>query len=182
MKDSGIEWVGEIPKGWTKSRIKFEFKNLNYKRIPLSAEERGKRQGVYPYYGASNIIDYVDDYLFEEDTILIAEDGANLVHRNLPLAVYARGKYWVNNHAHILLPKDRQFIFWLSLLEAIDYNPWISGSAQPKLTAEAISNVEFALPPLSERKLIATYLEQKTNQIDTLITTVQQTITTLKEY
>ena len=156
MKDSGIPWIGEIPAHWEISRVKFEMDNLNYRRIPLSAEERGERSGKYPYYGASNVIDYVDDYLFDETSILIAEDGANLVLRNLPLAIIAEGKYWVNNHAHILRPRDRAFRFWAPLLEALDYRPFISGSAQPKLTAEAIGNVEVGVPPtVGERRAIA---------------------------
>jgi type I restriction enzyme S subunit len=156
MKDSGVPWIGEIPAHWVVSSVKFEFDNLNSRRIPLSAEERGKRSGEYPYYGASNIIDYLDDYLFDETTILVAEDGANLVLRNLPLAIIATGKYWVNNHAHILRPRDGAFHFWAPLLESLDYRPFISGSAQPKLTAEAIGNVEVGVPPtIDERRSIA---------------------------
>ncbi|MEM9405160.1 MAG: restriction endonuclease subunit S [Acidobacteriota bacterium] len=155
MKGSGIPWIGEIPAHWEVSRVKFQMDNLNYRRIPLSADERGKRSGEYPYYGASGIIDHVDGYLFSETTILVAEDGANLVLRNLPLAIVANGSYWVNNHAHILRPKDREFAFWAAVLESLDYRSFVSGSAQPKLTAEAIGNVEIGVPPIEERRGIA---------------------------
>lgn len=85
MKHSGVEWLGEVPEHWKISKVGFEFCFLNKKRIPLSSEERGKRQGGYPYYGASGVIDYVDDYLFDEDLILLGEDGANLLNRSTPL-------------------------------------------------------------------------------------------------
>ena len=106
LKPSGVDWLGDVPAHWEMSRVKNEFDSLNHRRIPLSAVERGAmvvRQ--YDYYGASGIIDKVDSYLFDDDLLLIAEDGANLVLRNLPLAVIARGKFWVNNHAHILKPR-----------------------------------------------------------------------------
>ena len=77
---------------------------LDGRRIPLRKADREKRRGPYPYYGASGIIDYIDDYLFDEDLLLLSEDGANLVNRSTPIAFIASGKYWVNNHAHVLKP------------------------------------------------------------------------------
>ena len=183
MKDSGIPWIGEIPAHWEISRVKFEMDNLNYRRIPLSAEERGERSGKYPYYGASNVIDYVDDYLFDETSILIAEDGANLVLRNLPLAIIAEGKYWVNNHAHILRPRDRAFRFWAPLLEALDYRPFISGSAQPKLTAEAIGNVEVGVPPtVGERRAIAERVSSVESELTAPASRLAIQVEKLREY
>ncbi len=106
LKPSGVEWLGEVPEHWEVSRVKNEFLCLNRHRIPLSATERGAMTiRRYDYYGASGVIDKVDEYLFDDDLLLIAEDGANLVLRNLPLAIIARGQFWVNNHAHILKPR-----------------------------------------------------------------------------
>ncbi|PMZ30475.1 restriction endonuclease subunit S, partial [Pseudomonas sp. GW247-3R2A] len=82
--------------------VRHIFRNCNSKRVPLSSAERADLEEIYPYYGASGIIDMVDDYLFDGPRILVAEDGANLLSRNTPLAFIATGKYWVNNHAHIL--------------------------------------------------------------------------------
>ncbi len=131
MKNSGIEWIGEIPEHWDMKKVKYTFNNLDYKRIPLSSEERGKMtEKVYDYYGASGVIDKVDYYLFDETLILIGEDGANLFSRSTPLAFLARGKYWVNNHAHILKPKNGDIDYFVNLLESIDYSIYISGSAQ----------------------------------------------------
>ncbi|MEM8995421.1 MAG: restriction endonuclease subunit S [Acidobacteriota bacterium] len=153
MKDSGVPWIGEIPAHWKLSKVKNELENLNYRRIPLSTSERNHRQGPYPYYGASGIIDSVDDYIFDETAILIAEDGANLVLRNLPLAIVARGKYWVNNHAHILRVRSGLVTFWANLVEILDYRPFISGSAQPKLTSEALGNIQVGIPGSLEEGL-----------------------------
>ena len=93
LKPSGVDWLGDVPQHWEVSRVKTEFLSMNHRRVPLSAVERGVmtvRQ--YDYYGASGVIDRVDDYLFDDELLLIAEDGANLVLRNLPLAITARGK------------------------------------------------------------------------------------------
>ena len=101
----------------------------------------------YDYYGASGIIDKVDDYLFDDELLLIAEDGANLVMRNLPLAIIARGRFWVNNHAHILKPRRGNIEFLAWVMEGLNYLPWISGAAQPKLTQDRLMGIAIAVPP-----------------------------------
>lgn len=166
-RDSEIEWLGIIPSHWNICRVKEELVNLDYKRIPLSAEVRGEMQNPqYDYYGASGVIDVVDDYIFDESTILIGEDGANILMRNSPLAFIAKGKYWVNNHAHILKTKRGELVYFCYLLESYDYTTLTSGSAQPKLTAFQLMNVWIMVPPSSEQKAIANYLDIKTAQID----------------
>ncbi len=183
MKDSGVPWIGEIPAHWSVSRVKFECDNLNFRRIPLSTQERGTRQGEFPYYGASGVIDHVDDFLFDETTILVAEDGANLVLRNLPLAIIATGQYWVNNHAHILRPRDQATYFWAPLLESLDYRPFISGSAQPKLTAEAIGNVLVGVPPTVEERLeIAAHVREVAATTDAPRSRLVEQLGNLREY
>ena len=87
---------------WHEYRIEDFGEIQNQKRVPLSAMERAKRKGDYPYYGASGIVDYVDGYLFEGEHVLISEDGENLRTRNTPIAFKVNGRFWVNNHAHIL--------------------------------------------------------------------------------
>ena len=181
-KDSGVEWLGDVPEGWDNTFLKFKIINLNFKRIPISASERENISGEYPYYGASGIIDYVEDYIFNETTILIGEDGANLLSKSTPLAFIAKDKYWVNNHAHILKPKDSLFDFWTYVLNSIDLTPFITGSAQPKLTAEALSNLQVVFPKsLKERIGISNYLNEKTKKIDTLIEKQKSLIELLKE-
>ena len=147
----------------------------------MSALERESKKGIYPYYGASGIIDYVDEYLLDEETILIAEDGANLLSRSTPLAFIAKGKYWVNNHAHILKPKNLLFNFWTYFLQSLDYTIYITGSAQPKLSREKLGEVIVLYPSLEEQTQIANFLDHETAKIDSLIEKQQQLIELLKE-
>ena len=147
MKDSGVEWLREVPEHWEVGPVKRFLASMNHKRIPLSSEERSTRQGEYPYYGASGVIDSVDDFLFEESLVLVSEDGANLLMRSTPIAFVASGKYWVNNHAHILKPLDGMPTFWSEMIEALQIAPFVTGSAQPKLTSEALMNLIVAAPP-----------------------------------
>ena len=159
MRNSGVSWIGEIPAHWSIKRVRAVFKNLDSRRIPLSGEQRGKMTSrQYDYYGASGAIDKVDDYLFDEPLILIAEDGANLVMRNLRLAYIASGKYWVNNHAHILKPLSGNMTYLCEALECVDYNPLITGAAQPKLTKDALKGVEIPFPPPEEQSAIASFV------------------------
>ena len=92
----------KLPSNWC--WIEFNEVVINYdgKRIPLKSSDRNLRQGIFPYYGASGIIDYIDDYIFDGQYLLIAEDGANLINRSTPIAFEEQGKFWVNNHAHII--------------------------------------------------------------------------------
>ena len=120
---------------------------LDSKRIPLSSKERKMLEKKYPYYGAQGIVDYVDNYLFDGDYILVAEDGNNLKSLNEPITTWASGKFWVNNHAHILGEKEGyclRYIYYL--LSCMDLRGCITGSAQPKLNQDNLSNIEIHLP------------------------------------
>lgn len=183
MKNSGVEWLGEVPEHWNIVPIRYLFEFKNNLRVPISAEDRAKMsEKAYPYYGASGIIDYVDDFIFSEDLILVAEDGANLLSRSSPLAFIATGKYWVNNHAHIIKPHNDMLKFWEYLLQIYDFKLLISGSAQPKLTKENLGSILLPNPPLAEQTAIADYLDEQTAQIDRLSERVQQVIDSLKSY
>lgn len=102
-KDQG--GLSSLPRGWCWGTIGEITENHDGRRVPIKAADRHKRSGPYPYYGASGIIDDIDDYLFEGDYLLIAEDGANLLSRSTPIAFRAGGKFWVNNHAHVVRTK-----------------------------------------------------------------------------
>jgi type I restriction enzyme S subunit len=170
MKDTGVEWIGEIPKHWKISKVKFELDFHNQTRIPLSAEERGARQGPYPYYGSTSLIDYVDDYLFDGNYILIAEDGANLLFRNLRLSFQVKGKFWVNNHAHILKSKNDGYDgYFCELLEQSDFTTFITGSAQPKLTLNSIKEVPLCVPPNAEISEISQNIELVSSEFSKVI-------------
>lgn len=180
-KDSGVEWIGDIPSHWNVKNLRYAFDFLNYRRIPLSALERGNKQGSYPYYGASGIIDYVDDYLFDEKLLLIAEDGANLLSKSTPLAFLAEGKYWVNNHAHILKPKTKAYGFWEKLLCNVDYTVFITGAAQPKLSRENLGGISLPIPPIDEQLKIEKFIDQKAFEMDQVIAIKEQQIALLNE-
>jgi type I restriction enzyme S subunit len=183
LKDSGIPWIGEIPAHWEVARVKNQFRCLNTKRIPLNAVERGSMtMRTYDYYGASGVIDKVDDYLFDDELLLIAEDGANLVLRNLPLAIIARGRFWVNNHAHILKPLHGNIVFLAHVLETLSYKPWISGAAQPKLTQDRLMAISVAIAPPEEQDLIVNHTNEHTRPLNSAISRLEREITLLREY
>jgi len=176
MKESGIDWLGEIPEHWKVKKLKYLFKNLDFRRIPLSGEERSYMQKNYPYYGASGIIDMVENFIFEEALLLVAEDGANLLSRSTPLAFTAEGKYWVNNHAHILIK------YWEGLLQTFDYTPLISGAAQPKLTAENLANISLPAPPANEQNQIVEFINREAGLIDEMTHKIEKSLDLLCEY
>lgn len=181
MKDSGVEWLREIPAHWKVKPLKRVFANLDFRRRPLSGEERATMTKEYPYYGASGIIDQVEDYLFDEPLILVAEDGANLYSRSTSLAFVATGKYWVNNHAHILRPRDGMVSYWAHVLGSVVFDPWITGSAQPKLTSENLGNIPLPVPPVKDRNAILAFVDRETVGLDLLKSKVRDAIDRLKE-
>lgn len=119
--------------------------NLDNQRIPISKEKR--EHGIYPYYGASGIVDYVNDYIFDEDILLISEDGANLLARVTPIAFSVAGKCWVNNHAHVLKFKNidnQKYVEYY--LNSISIKNYITGTAQPKLNKQALNSIKVPMP------------------------------------
>ncbi|MBP3467566.1 MAG: restriction endonuclease subunit S [Paludibacteraceae bacterium] len=142
---------------------------LDYKRKPLSSMERSTRKGIYPYYGASGIIDSIDDYIFDGEHILISEDGENLRTRQTPIAFLANGKFWVNNHAHILKADyvhSRLICYYFAQL---DLNPYITGAVQPKLSQDSLNRIPLFLPTsINEREKIVSILSSLDDKIDLL--------------
>jgi type I restriction enzyme, S subunit len=126
--------------GWVETTLASIAENLDSRRVPITKSDR--TGGEYPYYGASGIVDYVSDFLFDEELLLISEDGANLLARTYPIAFAASGKYWVNNHAHVLRfknSKEQKFIEYY--LNSISLAPFVSGMAQPKLNQKSLNNI-----------------------------------------
>jgi restriction endonuclease S subunit len=120
-------------------------------RVPVRKSDR--LAGPYPYYGASGIIDSVDRYLFDGEYLLVAEDGANLLSRSTPIAFSASGKFWVNNHAHVLAAVPGVDLAFLELwLNSVDLAPYVTGTAQPKLTQASLNRVEVRLPPIQDQR------------------------------
>lgn len=182
LTPSGIDWLGDVPEHWATSRVGHLFRNLDHRRVPIAGEDRSILDKTYPYYGASGVIDHVDKYIFDETLILVAEDGANLLTRSTPLAFLASGKYWVNNHAHILKPVDGDIRYWVAVLKTFDYTPLITGAAQPKLTSERLGTIVLPHPPSGEQRAIADFLDRETAHIDRMINRVEVAIDRLQEY
>ncbi len=119
--------------------------NLDNKRIPITKSKRN--HGKIPYYGASGIVDYVSDWIFDDDLLLISEDGANLLMRTYPIAFSVYGKCWVNNHAHVLKFKNKMVQNWVeNYLNSIDLSNYISGMAQPKLNQTKLNIIKIPIP------------------------------------
>ncbi len=133
-------------------------------RKPL--EEAVRVAGPYPYYGASGIVDYVDGYIFDEELVLLSEDGANITDRNYPVCFLASGKYWVNNHAHVLKVKaGNENNFVCNSLERKDFNQYNSGMAMPKLNKEVCKGIPIDCPQYDEQKKIGDYFRNLDNLI-----------------
>ncbi len=146
---------GRIPTSWTVRPLGHVCEFLDGQRVPIKESDRAKRRGEYPYYGASGIIDWIDGFIFDEELILIGEDGANIVDRSSPMAYKVSGKCWVNNHAHVLRPHDTYDIdFLVEYLESISYLPFKSGTAQPKLNKAACEAIPIPVPPKNEQQKI----------------------------
>lgn len=149
------------------NKLRFDEITLNYdkKRIPLSAMERTKRQGAFRYFGAQGVIDYVDDYIFDGKYLLIAEDGENLKSKRQNIAQIVEGKFWVNNHAHIVQCNEKCILEYLAyLINSKDVSGYITGSAQPKLSQANLNAMEFDIPSIKEQQNILSILlpiEQK---------------------
>lgn len=184
LKDSGIEWIGVISTNAKMYRLKNVANILDEFRQPITADLRNQNADIlYDYYGASGAIDKIDGYTIDDHVMLIGEDGANLRMRNLPLMYEVNGKAWINNHAHILKPKKNILFKYLFLaLESLDINPYITGSAQPKLNQENLKNIWLPVFSIEEQQQIVDYLDEKCGKIDRLIAIKQEKIEKLQEY
>ena len=139
---------------------------------------------TYDYYGASGVIDKIDKYLFDDELLLIGEDGANLLTRSKPIAFIATGKYWVNNHAHVIDATDKIILHWLRIfINAIDLSQFVTGSAQPKITQDNLNSIVIPLPPFAEQHRIVAAIESAFTVIDEIErnkTDLQDAITAAK--
>ena len=153
--------IGEIPEEWDVKKLECVFEILDSMRKPIKASDREKIEGNIPYYGASGVIDWINDYIFDEELILLGEDGENLNSRNSDLAFKIFGKTWVNNHAHVfrvINKKECNIDFMVYYLEAKDYSIYIAGSAQPKITQAQCRKFLLPLPEKQEQDKIASIL------------------------
>lgn len=154
--------------------------NLDSKRVPITKSKRVK--GDIPYYGASGIVDYVADFIFDEDLLLVSEDGANLLARTYPIAFSISGKSWVNNHAHVLRFSDfcsQQFVEYY--LNSISLEPYVSGMAQPKLNQKALNGIPVPFPSIDIQQTVVDQLHALSSNSDRLKSIYQQKLDVLAE-
>lgn len=160
----------DVPKGWAWCRFMSVTINRDSERKPISSANRTNVAKIYDYYGASGKIDKIDKFIFNEKLLLIGEDGANLVTRSKPIAFFAEGQYWVNNHAHCIDSTDKLILEYLCLyINAISLEKYVTGSAQPKMTQDNMNSIFIALPPYEEQKR----LEFQVNHILKTVSTIE---------
>jgi type I restriction enzyme S subunit len=167
--------------GWTETTLDKISTNLDSQRIPVTKSLR--ESGEYPYYGASGIVDHVADYIFEGNNLLISEDGANLLARSTPIAFSVSGRYWVNNHAHILnfqnMATQRYVEFYL---ESIELDEYITGAAQPKLNQKALNSIPIPIPESIEAQAeIVKIIESLQAETQRLTSIYERKLTALEE-
>lgn len=170
--DSHLEAVfSQRGEGWVKTTLDKLSTNLDNKRVPITKIDR--TSGEYPYYGASGIVDYVADYIFDGELLLVSEDGANLLARSTPIAFGVSGKCWVNNHAHILKFKSMATQRFVELyLASIKLDEYITGAAQPKLNQKALNSIPIPIPksPDTQAKIVESIdvLSTETQRLEAL--------------
>jgi len=166
--------------GWKDKTLNQISDNLDSKRVPITKNVRSG--GSIPYYGASGIVDYVADYIFDEDLLCVSEDGANLLARTYPIAFSIKGKTWVNNHAHILRFKNMVTQKFIELyLNSIKLDDFISGMAQPKLNQAMLNKIPIPFPSLSEQQTIVAKLDTLSAETKRLEAIYQQKLNNLEE-
>jgi len=172
-----VEYSNQLPEGWKWVKLGDVTNNFDGKRIPLSKEVRSKRKGEYRYYGATEIIDLIDEYIFDGTYLLIGEDGANLVSKSRPLSFIVEGKFWVNNHAHVLQTKDELKIKYLDYyFNSITLEPYVTGSAQPKLNQMNLNKIPVPLAPLNQQTQIVEEIEKRFSEADNLEKAIDESL------
>ena len=164
---ASLKTMLEPKEGWEEKTLPDISENLDSKRKPVT---KGKREaGIYPYYGASGIVDYVSDYIIDDDILLISEDGANLVARSTPIAFSVSGKVWVNNHAHILKFQNIYTQYFVEYYFAsIKIDEYVTGAAQPKFSQKNMNKLPIWIPSLSEQQSIVATLDSLKSKVDRL--------------
>lgn len=152
---------------WKEYKLGELVETLDNQRIPLSSMERAQRKGIYRYYGAQGVIDYIDSYIFDGKYMLVAEDGNNIKERKENIALIAEGKYWVNNHAHILKSNgkcDLDLVCYI--INQMDISGFVTGTAQPKLNQANLMKLPLYLPDLPTQQRIASILSSLDAKIE----------------
>ena len=164
----------QLPDGWEYKQLEEVAIIFDNVRIPLNAKERENRirnkqsSELYPYYGATGQVGLIDEYLLEGKFLLLGEDGAPFLDKNAIKAYPVEGRFWVNNHAHILKPKY-DFDFLVYYLNGLDYKAYVSGSTRLKLTQSSMSKIKILMPPQEEQRQISQILNRIFKVLDSIV-------------
>lgn len=181
-KNSNIEWVGKIPSHWIRTKTNFISRNLDGKRVPLNGSEREDMKGKIPYWGSNGVVDYINQSLFEEELVLVGEDGSPFFDKLKDVSFYINEPVWINNHIHVLKADINVLAKYLVYsFNCIDYKHFITGSTRDKLTKSDLSRIPHILPPINEQQQIVNFLDYKTKKIDQLLAYKKKKIELLKE-
>jgi type I restriction enzyme S subunit len=156
---------------------------LDGRRIPLNAEARAERSGPFPYWGAGNVVDHIDDYLFDEVLVLLGEDGAPFFDKARDVAFYVEGRVWVNNHIHVLRPNSSWLPRYLvHMLNAVDYGAYITGSTRDKLTQAEMNDIRLPATPVEDQHRIVEQLEISFRMLEDVRNRLTRQVSLLREH
>ena len=169
--------------GWETKRLDEVADILDNRRIPVNSKERDSRQGPVPYFGATGQVGWIDDHIFDEEIVLLGEDGAPFLDSTKQKAYIVRGKSWVNNHAHVLRAKeDIPSLYLKYWLDRLDYRPYVNGTTRLKLTQGEMRRIPGPLPPERERYEIVAEIEKQFSRLDEAVANLQRVKANLKRY
>jgi type I restriction enzyme S subunit len=172
-----------LPEGWSWIPLGQYVENHDGRRVPISRSERESRQGAFPYYGASGVIDTIDGFTHDGEFVLIGEDGANLLTRSKPLAFLTRGKVWVNNHAHVLRCKPGFSNAYLAYyINSINLSAYVTGTAQPKLSQSMMNKIPIPVAPPEQQTEIVAEIEKQFSRLGVAVANLQRVKANLKRY
>jgi type I restriction enzyme S subunit len=174
----------DVPQGWAPIKLENCVEILDSLRVPVNSTEREKRRGDVPYYGATGQVGWIDDFLFDEELVLIGEDGAPFLDKSKPIAYIIRGKSWVNNHAHVLraisaLTRNK---FIKYQLDHVDFTEQVNGTTRLKLTQSAMRSLPILLPPLAEQERIVEKVEALLTRVKTARESLARVSSILKRF
>jgi type I restriction enzyme S subunit len=174
---------GGVPVGWLRAPLGEVVEILDGRRIPVNASEREKRPGKVPYYGATGQVGWIDDYLFNEELVLLGEDGAPFLDGSKQKAYIIRGKTWVNNHAHVLRTLGGMpSLFLKHQLDQVQYLPYVSGTTRLKLPQGPMKQIELWVPPEQEQKRLVEAIERELSKLDDAVANLKRVRANLKRY
>jgi type I restriction enzyme, S subunit len=172
-----------LPEGWVNTTLENVVDILDSRRVPVNAEDRQKRRGTIPYYGATGQVGWIDDYLFNEELVLLGEDGAPFLEPTKQKAYIIRGKSWVNNHAHVLRARNgipNAYIKYY--LDIVDYHKFVSGTTRLKLNQSAMRQIPVPIAPPDQQQLIVAEIERQFSRLDEAVAALKRIQANLKRY